>query len=258
MLYVLILLLALDEVALTHILSRPLIACTLLGASLGNMQAGMSVGAGLEMILLGYEQTNPLMTKHLHFLLYSIVAVILSISFKMNAETAIASGVIAGAAGIALSHAVQMLNMVFLPLARNAAEKADEKKIGLYNLLAFLLRGIVYTITAVVLMNNLAGLENLLAGLEKSNWILQTVNAFAMLMPCIGIAVLTRNLTVKNMPGAFLAGAAFSAIACSVWKSPIVLLAGVMVAFGLSAYDYHAQTDKKQDKSMKGGATKWW
>ena len=259
MFYALIFLLALDEVALTHIISRPLIACTLLGGALGNMQAGMSVGAGLEIALLGYEQANPLMTKHLHFLLYSMIGVILSVSLKMNAETAIASGMIAGIAGIALSHAVQSLNMVFLPLARNAAEKADEKKIGLFNLLALLLRGLIYTVVAVLLMNQLTGLESLLSGLEKSAWIMQTVNVFAMLMPCIGIAVLARNLSVKNMPGAFLAGAAFGAIASTVWKSPVVLLAGVMIAFGLGAYDYHAQTEnKKQDKPAKGGAAKWW
>lgn len=261
MICILIFVLAVDQAAFTKILSRPLIACTLIGAVMSDIKTGMAAGATLELINMTYDQhrTLPQDGYQSSYLLASVAAVVLAVK-SGTAESAAASAVLFALLGSYLSHILSIVNTVFVPFARNAAEKRDGKKVGMYNLIAVIIRGIAFAAAAAVIFSAADGLADKLSDLVNSyGWILKSLAAFNILLPCVGFAVLLRNLSVKNMPGVFFAGAACMSLACLYMSFPYALALCAFMAYGIASYDYHSLADqKKQDKSLKGGASKWW
>ncbi|MDR0218252.1 MAG: PTS mannose/fructose/sorbose transporter subunit IIC [Enterobacteriaceae bacterium] len=102
---------------------RPLIACTLVGLVLGDIQKGIIIGGTLEMIALGWMNIGAAIAPDAA--LASIISTILVIAGGQDVGAGIAMAIPLAAAGQVLTIIVRTLTVGFQHAADNAAEKGN-------------------------------------------------------------------------------------------------------------------------------------
>lgn len=108
---------------------RPLIACTLVGWVLGDLQTGVIVGGTLEMLALGWMNVGAAMAPDAA--LASVIAAILVIKGGQDKGTAIAIAIPVAAAGQVLTIFVRTLTIFLQHKADKFAEQANFRGIEL-------------------------------------------------------------------------------------------------------------------------------
>ena len=249
--------LAVDQFALTRFLSRPIVAGVLIGAILNNVAAGAASGAMLEIGMISYDQTDASILSTRGFVLASVMAAVFACLQSMDASAAAGSAVIFMLAGSYLNYVIMILNNVLLIPARKAAEKGDEKGLFRANILGVLIIGGIYAAVTVVCYN-LASSDTVSTFISGNRWIFDGLRTASMLMPCVGIAVLMRNLGAKNMYAAVIAGIALMSVCVAAGAGSSGILITVSIGFAAAAYDYYLNTKKTDASANKGGAAKWW
>ena len=257
-------LLSMDQQVLTRTLHRPLIACTIFGAILGDVQTGAAAGAAIELTLLTFDNERYFLTRPAS-VLYSCFAVLLAVKAGMNAQEASGAAIVFLGIGAGIAHLLSVVNLVFLQQARKAAETRNEKKLAAANFIPLILSGLV---CAVIAFAGSASADSFVTAMENAGdqwgWILEGFAAAAYLLPLVGFAVLLRNLSAKDMPGAIFAGFACAVLAGSLLSYEAAAVVCAMIAFGIGAYDYHQNlksTEKVSaaaEKTKKGDSKQWW
>ena len=102
---------------------RPLVACTLIGLVLGDLQSGVIVGGMLEMLALGWMNVGAAMAPDAA--LASVIAAILVIKGNQDKATAIAVAIPVAAAGQVLTIFVRTLTIFLQHKADDYAEQAN-------------------------------------------------------------------------------------------------------------------------------------
>ncbi len=248
--------LAADQFAGLHVLCRPLTACTLAGAVLGDMKTGLACGAAAEVLQTAADQTGRNEWSRPVFLLYGIASVIMAVKGGMSVTEA--AGFASGFAliGLLINVLVMNLNAVFLPAARNAAATGDSKKLTAFNFIPLFILSALYAGVSVWLFSHADA--DIAAFTEEWGWLSGTASAAGSLTACVGLAVLMRNIQMKNMTGALFGGAAVAALCLKSGMGQEGLLVCVMAAFAAGAYDFYRNKPAKTEKSTKGGGQKWW
>ncbi len=258
LLCLIVFILAADESAFTKVLSHPIVACTMVGAAMGNTALGMSVGGVLEMMVLGMPELKS-------YTLVSVIAVILAISAGAGADMSVtaASAVSAGACliGNLANTGSGFINTLLLGPGRKAAEKGDSKGIGRTVLIGLVLRGVLFAVLAAVLASGsgvISGAYTAMA--EKAGWLISGLERAGELMKYVGLAVILRNLKADEMFAALPAGFAAGAVFASTLNTGAALLLSVFAAAAIAAYDFHkgSASAAPAENTNKGGAQKWW
>ncbi|MCI5763946.1 MAG: PTS mannose/fructose/sorbose transporter subunit IIC [Actinobacillus porcinus] len=108
---------------------RPLVACTLIGLVLGDLQSGIIVGGMLEMLALGWMNVGAAMAPDAA--LASVIAAILVIKGGQDKTTAIAVAIPVAAAGQVLTIFVRTLTIFLQHKADDYATQANFRGIEL-------------------------------------------------------------------------------------------------------------------------------
>ena len=250
------LILAADQFAGLHILCRPLIACTIVGAVLGSAETGISCGAAAEVLQMMTDQSGRNEWTRPSLLLSGIAAVIMM--KEGGAAASEAGGFAAGfaAVGLLINVLAMSLNTAFLPAARKAAAEGKSGRLTVLNFLPLLIVSAVYAGTAVWISGH-AGAD-LSAFVKNWGWLSSAASAAGALTACVGLAVLMRNIQTKNMTGALFGGAAVAALCVKSGMGQEGLLVCVLAAFAAGAYDFFRNKPAKAEKNVKGGGQKWW
>lgn len=249
--------LAVDQFALTRFLNRPIVAGVLTGAVLNNIPAGAAAGAMLEIGMISYDQTDASILSTRGFVLASVMASVFACTQSMDASSAAGASVVFMLAGSYLNYIIMMINNILLVPARKAAEKGDEKGLLKANVFGLLIIGSIYAVISVICYN-LASSDTVSNLITENRWVFDGLRTAAMLMPCVGIAVLMRNLGAKNMYAAVIAGAALMSVCAAAGAGPSGMVITVCIGFAAAAYDYYLNTKKTESSANKGGAQKWW
>jgi PTS system N-acetylgalactosamine-specific IIC component len=249
-------LMACDENTLTRVLHRPLAACTIFGAVLGNAPAGLAAGAVLEIEAVAFDAVMPS-----NYILPSLAAAVAAVNGGG------VSGAMAGAGfwlvGLLLKEVSSLICTALLPAARKAAETRKEGGLTMAVILSLVINGLVFGLAAMFLASKGAELTDFFSSLLAQNgWILSGLYAAGIFTGAVGIAVLMRNLNVKEMPGVFLAGAAAAAVMCACGLGQAAALLCALIAFGAASLDYQLRkgTAEKapETKPVKKGGAQWW
>ncbi|AIX51343.1 PTS mannose/fructose/sorbose transporter subunit IIC [Pantoea eucrina] len=120
---------------------RPLVACTLIGAVLGDMKTGIIIGGTLEMIALGWMNIGAAVAPDAA--LASIISTILVIAGGQSVGAGIALAIPLAAAG-------QVLTVAFQHAADNAAAKGNLTAISWIHVSALLLQAMRIAIPALI------------------------------------------------------------------------------------------------------------
>lgn len=265
---IMVLIIVLDKYCFTHVLQRPLITCTLLGACLGHTTEAMIVGGTLELYYIGYEAYGEYAPVSSSFFISSLTATYL-VSNGTDSTTAISTASSILALGLCMEYLLSLVNLLFVPSIRNDAEKTNIKSIGVKMFVSVVVACIAYVAYAYVLSSKLDSIQTTLTTFVSTYpYVLAGIHAVAILMPCIAFAILLRNIGFKDVPGAFFGGIAFGLLLLSTTTSTISGTIVACIAIALACYDFHhyqnesIATNQKEEvkvtNTIKGGAEKWW
>lgn len=251
-----LILLAADACGFTNVLHRPLIACTLIGAAVGAMSEGITAGILCELTLLAAAG----MTIEFESGAVLLYAVFVSACVKggMAPETAAVTGLAVLYLGNMIAKAVNFVSAALMPSARKAASEGKDGTLGILNLIPLVLSIAVYTALGIMMMNN----TEVINGFMKMPGSLILVLSYAgILLQCLGLAVLLRNIGAGSKTGLLMAGfgTAVIALASAVPSFALTVCAAVSLAVMMFVYESSgkdAVTAKSDTK--KGGNDKWW
>ena len=259
---ILVCLAVIDQAGFTKLLHRPLIASALIGAFTGNLESALVTGLALEFLYISFGN-DFISTKTM--ILTTVAANVLTLAGIQD------FAVVNGSAGIILTlelclcQVLAMVNTVFVTPARKAAEAGDTKKLGVYNFLPMVIRIAVYAAITVLILSHQETIYTTFGNLMNSfGWLVHGLSVAGYAVPCVGIAVLLRNLKAKDLPGAFFIGAATAAVFAFTAQPAVSAPVVAMAAFAIASYDYHMnkkdtpEKKKETEKKEEGGSEQWW
>lgn len=251
----LVFLIAVDGGLGSRFLHAPLVSCTLIGLVMGDPATGLMYGSMSEILSLLLDDEGGMGV---------FAAALVPAVIKGGASESMMTDLMA--VSIACACGFEALMTLFVPMARKAAEKRNVKALGAANFIPLLLRGVLAACAAGYAYAHAEDIAGLITQINTSaRGILIAIDVFAALLPFVGLAVVLRNLSLKDHYGAFFAGAATALLAGldNSWT----LLACAAIGFGIAFYDFHRnQITRKSDGAAssestvtkKGSAEKWW
>ena len=183
---------------------RPLIACTLVGLVLGDLQTGIILGGTLEMLALGWMNVGAAMAPDAA--LASVIAAILVIYGKQSMGAGIAIAIPIAAAGQVLTIFVRTITVFFQHLADKYAEDGNTRGIEMCHFLGLSLQGLRVAIPAGI-VGALAGTDavtSMLAAIpEVITRGLQVSGGFIVV---VGYAMVINMMEAKHLMPFFFLG----------------------------------------------------
>lgn len=244
------------QYGLFGILQRPLILCGVLGAAMGNVTSGMAVGAVLETAAIVRDTMTEVNHSRNGMAFAAMMAVIFAVVNKMDTASAAAAAMAFAMVGYGVNALCEIAGIAFLPLARSAAEKADDRKLTVSLIGPMLVSGILYAVCGVLLAGH-ADMD-VDAFAADYGWLISGLRIAASLLPCIGLAVLLRNISLKNVSGAFWIGASAMAMLMSISGNTAFSAIVIVLGIGFAMYDYQSSDTAQPVEKKTGGSGKWW
>lgn len=183
---------------------RPLVACTLVGLVLGDIQTGIILGGTLEMLALGWMNVGAAMAPDAA--LASVISAILVIVGKQSIGAGIAVAIPIAAAGQVLTIFVRTITVFFQHLADKYAEKANTRGIEMCHIAGLSLQGIRVAVPAAI-VGMLAGTDAVNAALAAIPPVitrgLQVSGGFIVV---VGYAMVINMMKIKSLMPFFFIG----------------------------------------------------
>ena len=251
-----LILLAADACGFTNVLHRPLIACTLIGAAAGAPAEGITAGLMCELTLLA-ASAAAIEFESGAVLLYAVFASA-AVKGGMAPETAAITGLAVLYLGNMIAKAVNFVSAALIPSARKAASEGKDGTLGILNLIPLVLSTAVYTALGILMMNNTQAVNSFM---KMPGSLILILSYAGILLQCLGLAVLLRNIGAGSRTGLLLAGfgTAVIALASIVPSFALTVCAAIALAVMMFVYEQNgkdAVTLKTDTK--KGGNDKWW
>lgn len=230
---------AIDQFSLTELLYRPIIACPIIGAILGDVKTGLVVGGTYELMMVGNMPVGGAQPPNA--VLGGVVAMIFAVKSQLPVDQALGLAVVFSLFG---QYAVT-LTFTFMSgmMARadKAAAEANPKGITQVNLISMCFLGTLFAILAIVAyVGGEAAGTALNAFSEKASWFMGGLGVAGGMMRYVGFAVLLKIMLADDMWGIYLAGFAAAALLGNVdATSGATLLLCAFIGAAIAIYDYN-------------------
>lgn len=249
-------LVVLDSHIGTKLLRLPLVTGIVTGVLMKNVSYGVMIGASLQVLYYAYGLDGSNLS------LYAMLVSAIAIKEQMDPSSIMSSNVNV-AIGIAFASLCSLTGSLFLIPARKAIETQDVKKLGILNVVSLFVKALLGFVFVYVAYGYKDSLLNSLTGLYSSyKWVFSGLIMAGFLLRFLGIAVVLRNLLVKEYSGALLAGASLGILALGV--NTYMMIPAVLLGIALAVYSYRNSRDSSENKaearqsSGKKEAEKWW
>ena len=224
---------------------RPLVACTLVGLVLGDIQTGIILGGTLEMLALGWMNVGAAMAPDAA--LASVISAVLVIVGHQSIGAGIAVAVPIAAAGQVLTIFVRTITVVFQHMADRYAEKGNTRGIEMCHILGLCCQGIRVAVPAAI-VGALAGTDavnSMLAAIPQV--VTRGLQVSGGFIVVVGYAMVINMMEVKKLMPFFFIGFIIAAFTG-------VNLIG-FGAIGVICAIFHIQSIAKESKvAVAGGA----
>ncbi len=190
---------------------RPLVACTVIGLILGDIQTGIILGGTLELIALGWMNIGAAQSPD--SALASIISAILVIVGKQDIQAGIAIALPVAAAGQVLTVFARTITVFFQHAADRAAKQVNFHLIDILHLSALLIQALRVAIPAllVTIFMNAGSVQSLLhsippvvtGGLNVAGGFIVTVG-YAMVLNMMGAKYLMPFLFLGFLLASYL------------------------------------------------------
>lgn len=230
---------AIDQFSLTELLYRPIIACPVIGAILGDLNTGLVVGGTYELMMIGNMPVGGAQPPNA--VLGGIVAMIFSVKLGFSVEQALGASIVFAVFGQYAVTTTFALMSGIMASADKASENADPKGIVRVNFISMLILGSLFALFAVLAyVGGEAMGEQLQQLSEKYQWFMVGLGAAGGMMRYVGFAILLKIMLANDMWGIYFAGFAAAAILGNIEAtSGATLLLVAFIGVAIALYDFN-------------------
>lgn len=244
---------AIDQFSLTELLHRPIIACTIFGAILGDIKTGLAVGGTYELMMIGNmpvggaQPPNPV--------LGGVVAMIFAVKSGMAVQEALGASIIFAVFGQYAVTTTFALMSGIMAKADKEAEAANPAGIAQVNYISMLILGSLFALFAVLAYVGGTAMASTLNDLkEKASWFMAGLGVAGGMMRFVGFAILLKIMLANDMWGIYFAGFATAAVLGNIQAtSGATLLLAAFVGLAIALFDYNMNVKIKNNVSTSGG-----
>lgn len=200
---------AIDQFSLTEVLYRPMVACPIIGAILGDLNTGLVIGGTYELMMVGNMPIGGAQPPNA--VLGGVVAMVFAVKADMDINAALGACMIFATFGQYVVTLVFTICSGLMAKADKAAEEANPKGITTVLNLSMLMLGALFAVIAIIAYvggTAAAGPLNTLS--EKASWLMGGLSAAGGMMRFVGFAVLLKIMLSNDLWGYLLAGFAMA------------------------------------------------
>ncbi len=236
---------AIDQFSLTELIYRPIIACPIIGAILGDLNTGLVVGGTYELMMVGNMPVGGAQPPNA--VLGGIVAMIFAVKSGFTVEESLGASVIFAVFGQYVVTLTFSLTSVLMARADKAAENADPKGIAVVNYMAMAFLAALFTVLAVIAYVGGSAMSAPLQQFSETfSWFMGGLGAAGGMMRYVGFAILLKIMLANDMWGIYLAGFAAAALLGNVSAtSGATLLLVAFIGAAIALYDYNMNVKMK-------------
>lgn len=214
---------AIDQYSLTETLYRPIIACTIIGAILGEMEIGLIVGGTYEIMVIGNMPVGGAQPPNV--VIAGVAGCILAIQANMDVEAALGTAVIFSVFGQYVVTLVFTLMAGLMAKADKAAQDANPAGIAQVNFISmFILGGLFAVISILCYVGGTAMADTLTKISQDYSWFMGGLSVAGGMMKFVGFAILMKIMMANDLWGFLLAGFASA-----------IVIGNIPTAFALDA-----------------------
>ena len=196
---------AIDQFSLTEIIYRPIIACPIIGAILGDLPTGLAVGGSLELIMIGNMPVGGAQPPNA--VIASIVGVIFAVKSGLQTEAALGTAMIFATFGQFMVTMMFTIMSGLMARADKAAAEANPR--GITNVLNISMAGMgtLFAVIAIIAYTGGTAMADTLTNLQaNASWLMAGFGAAGAMMRFVGFAILLKIMFSNDMWGYLLAG----------------------------------------------------
>jgi PTS system mannose-specific IIC component len=209
-------------------IGRPLVAGTIVGLILGDVQTGMIIGATINMVFLGAISPGGAMAADLNFA--GFIGTALAMITKSSPQVAVSLAVPIGLVGVFAWNAFSTINVFFAHLADKYAAEGNIKKMKFAGIVLPQLLGFAVRFIPAFLVVYFGSTYGSSISSAIPAWLTTALGTIGSILPAIGMALLLKMMITEfNLWAFFLIGF----VAVAVLKISIVPLSviGIALAF---------------------------
>lgn len=207
---------------------QPLVACTLIGLACGQMEAGVVLGGTLQMIALGWANIGAAVAPDAALAsVASAIILMLGGQGVAGVDTAIAVAVPLAVAGLFLTMLARTIAVPIVHEMDRAAEKADFKKMELWQWIGIIMQGLRIAIPAAALLFIPADVvRNFLESMPA--WLTEGMTVGGGMVVAVGYAMVINMMATTEVWPFFIIGFCIAAI------SSLTLMAIGLIALAIA------------------------
>ena len=229
---------AIDQFSLTEIIYRPIIACPIIGAILGDMTTGLAVGGAYELIMIGNMPVGGAQPPNA--VIGSVVAMVFAVKAHMDTNAALGTAMIFATFGQFVVTIMFTVMSGLMGKADKAAAEANPR--GITNVLniSMLGMGTLFAVIAIVAYTGGTAMAETLTELQKNaSWLMGGLAAAGGMMRFVGFAILLKIMLSNDMWGYLLAGFALVQLfgnTAALADAALILVAFIGIAIAINDF----------------------
>lgn len=229
---------AIDHFSLTEILYRPICACPIIGAILGDVNTGLVVGGTYELMMIGSMPVGG--AQPANAVIGAVVAMIFAVKSGMDVNSALGAAVIFSTFGTYVVTIIFSIASTFNAWADDAAAKASEKDLNKPIIAdVILLGGLFAVISVLAYLGGEAIAPQLEALSQNASWFMGGLGVAGGMMRYVGFGVLLKIMISNDMWGYYLSGFAMALVIGNIEalaSATLVLIAFIGVGIAMNNY----------------------
>lgn len=243
---------AIDQFSLTEILYRPICACPIIGAILGDINTGLVVGGTYELMMIGSMPVGG--AQPANVVIGEVVAMIFAVRANMDVDAALGAAVIFSTFGTYIVTIMFSVASTFNSWADKSASEASEKGVNQAVLVDVLMLGGLFAVISVLAYFGGSALEPTLTSLsEHASWFMGGLGVAGGMMRFVGFGVLLKIMLSNDMWGYYLAGFAMALIVGNIPAiSAATLVIIAFIGIGIACSNYFTSINIKEAASNAG------
>ena len=244
---------AIDQFSLTEIVYRPIIACPIIGAILGDVNTGLVVGGTYELMMVGNMPVGGAQPPNA--VLGSVVAMIFAVKAKMDINAALGACMIFATFGQYVVTLTFTIMSGLMAKADKAANEANPKGITAVCNTSMAILGTLFAVIAILAYVGGTAASGALQSLsENASWFMAGLSAAGGMMRFVGFAVLLKIMLSNDLWGWLLGGFATALLFGNVEATAsacLILVAFIGVAIALLDF----KITSIETKAAQGGVS---
>lgn len=246
---------AIDQFSLTEIVYRPIIACPIIGAILGDVNTGLVVGGTYELMMVGNMPVGGAQPPNA--VLGSVVAMIFAVKAKMDINAALGACMIFATFGQYVVTLTFTIMSGLMAKADKAANEANPKGITAVLNTSMAILGTLFAVIAILAYVGGTAASGALQSLsENASWFMGGLSAAGGMMRFVGFAILLKIMLANDMWGYLLAGFVCALVIGNIGTisaATLLLVAFIGVAIALNDFRVNGMKKKIEEGGFSDG-----